>query len=368
MPAKIRHSTSYPGVYFILSQQSISSRKEKIYYIRYRKTKKQIEEKVGWQYRDNMTPAKASQIRMQRLDGKEDSNEEKRIQTLMKPPKQWTISALWEELKRRNQIVQTSIDEYRFAKHLDPVFGNMTVPDLTQCMIDDLRSSLEEDFKPATVHRILSELRRIINFGEKKQLSPRLSFIIQMPKVDNLKTEDLTSDQLKKLMKVLDEDQDQESANLFRLALFTGMRKSEMLKLEWRDIDFDKKFIHIRNPKGGKDQIIPLNSSAKAVLEKHPRSKSQFVFPGKNGGMRKDVRGPASRIKERANLPNDFRPLHGLRHVFASHLASSGKVDLYTLQRLLTHKSPEMTQRYAHLRDEALREASEIAGEIANEL
>ncbi len=170
------------------------------------------------------------------------------------------------------------------------------------------------------------------------------------------------------MIKVLDEDQDQESANLFRLALFTGMRKSEMLKLEWRDIDFDKKFIHIRNPKGGKDQIIPLNSSAKAVLEKHPRSKSQFVFPGKNGGMRKDVRGPASRIKERANLPNDFRPLHGLRHVFASHLASSGKVDLYTLQRLLTHKSPEMTQRYAHLRDEALREASEIAGEIANEL
>ncbi len=188
MPAKIRRSTSYPGVYlFILSQQSISSRK----------IKKQIEEKVGWKYRDNMTPAKASQIRMQRLEGKEDSNKEKRIQTLLKPPKQWTISALWEELKRRNQIVQTSIDEYRLAKHLDPVFGNMTVPDLTQCMIDDFRSSLEEDFKPATVHRILSELRRIINFGEKKQLSPRLSFIIQMTKVDNLKTEDLTSDQLK---------------------------------------------------------------------------------------------------------------------------------------------------------------------------
>jgi len=64
----------------------------------------------------------------------------------------------------------------------------------------------------------------------------------------------------------------------------------------------------------------------------------------------------------------DFRPLHGLRHTFASMLASSGKVDLYTLQKLLTHKSSEMTQRYAHLRDEALKKASDLAGDIINEI
>ena len=45
-------------------------------------------------------------------------------------------------------------------------------------------------------------------------------------------------------------------------------------------------------------------------------------------------------------------------------LASSGQVDMYTLQKLLTHKSPAMTQRYAHLRDEALKQASEVAGNI----
>jgi integrase len=45
-------------------------------------------------------------------------------------------------------------------------------------------------------------------------------------------------------------------------------------------------------------------------------------------------------------------------------LASSGKVDMYTLQKLLTHKSPQMTQRYAHLRDETLRRAADLAGEL----
>ena len=75
-----------------------------------------------------------------------------------------------------------------------------------------------------------------------------------------------------------------------------------------------------------------------------------------------------NKIKKKARLPKDFRPLHGLRHVYASMLASSGKVDMYTLQKLLTHKSPLMTQRYAHLRDEALKRASDLAGDLIEEI
>ena len=49
-------------------------------------------------------------------------------------------------------------------------------------------------------------------------------------------------------------------------------------------------------------------------------------------------------------------------------LASSGEVGMYTLQKLLTHKDPKMTQRYAHLRDEALKRASEVAGNIVKKI
>ena len=48
-------------------------------------------------------------------------------------------------------------------------------------------------------------------------------------------------------------------------------------------------------------------------------------------------------------------------------LASSGQVDLYTLQKLLTHKDSRMTQRYAHLRDEGLKNASNVASDIVRE-
>jgi site-specific recombinase XerD len=53
--------------------------------------------------------------------------------------------------------------------------------------------------------------------------------------------------------------------------------------------------------------------------------------------------------------------------VYASKLTSSGKVDMYVLQKLLTHKDGRMTQRYAHLRDETLKKASALAGDIIQE-
>jgi integrase len=170
-----------------------------------------------------------------------------------------------------------------------------------------------------------------------------------------------------KLIEVLDKDEDQLCANLMRLALYTGMRRGELFKLKWKDIDTDRGFIHITDPKGGPDQTIPLNDAARAVFKTIPKDSKIYVFPGKKKDSHlKDMRKSITRIKKDAGLPPDFRPLHGLRHVYASMLASSGKVDMYTLQKLLTHKSPQMTQRYAHLRDDALKRAADLAGEIIN--
>ncbi|OQC17981.1 MAG: site-specific tyrosine recombinase XerC [Firmicutes bacterium ADurb.Bin080] len=141
-----------------------------------------------------------------------------------------------------------------------------------------------------------------------------------------------------------------------------------MFKLKWTDIDFDKGFIFLRDPKGKEPQKVPLNDSARAVFESMPRHKSGFVFTMNNGKpFLTDLRRRLNRIRDAAGIPGEFRALHGLRHVYASMLASSGQVDMYTLQKLLTHKSPQMTQRYAHLRDETLKRASNLAVSIIQE-
>ncbi len=69
MPAKKRFKTKYPGVYYIEGKASGSEKKERIYYIIYRKRGKQLEEKAGRQFRDKMTPARAARIRTDRING-----------------------------------------------------------------------------------------------------------------------------------------------------------------------------------------------------------------------------------------------------------------------------------------------------------
>lgn len=363
MPKQTRFKTKYPGVYFI-EGTGANGKPERIYYIVFRRNGKLIEEKAGRQFVDDMSPARAAGIRALKAQGDQPTNEERR-EAEREVKERWTITRLWEEYKRGTPGLKGIVtDENRFQKHIKSIFGDKEPGELVPLDVDRLRVKMLKARKPATVRNALELLRRVVNYGVRKQLCPGLSFTIQMPKVDNEKTEDLTPNELARLLQALEEEPNTQVAHIVKLALFTGMRRAEILKLRWTDIDLDRGFISIRGPKGGVDQRIPLSESARRILANHPRTDSPFVFPGRNGMQRTDINKSLNRIKEAAGLPKDFRMLHGLRHSFASSLASSGKVDLYTLQRLLTHKSPTMTQRYAHLRDEALRRASDLAGEI----
>lgn len=368
MPKQQRFKTKYPGVTYVEGRRADGT-VERIYYIMYRRNKKLIEEKAGRQFHDDMTPGRAAGIRAKRIEGEQPTNGEQRAETKAEhatEESKWTISRLWEEYKARHPGLKGIVtDQNRYEKHIKQDLGGREPHELTSFDVDRLRIRLEKTHQPGTVKNALELLRRIVNFGVKKQLCDGIPFTIEMPKGAKLKTEDLTAEQFSRLMEAIEQESNLQAANFMRMVLFTGMRRGGLFKLKWEHVDFEKNFIHIVDLKGGEDQKIPLNESARALLMEHPRSdESPFVFPGRNGNQRVDIKKQVNRIKERAGLPKDFRALYGLRHVYASMLASSGQVDLYTLQRLLTHKSPQMTQRYAHLRDEALRKASNLAGDI----
>ncbi len=365
MPIKRRNKTKYTGVYFVESKALGSNKTEKVFYIIYRKDGKLVEEKAGRQRKDDMTPARAASIRVLRIEGKQPTNKEKRE---IQHQKKWTIVALWKEYKENKPDLKGMvIDDNRFELHIKPSMGKKEPKDLSPIDIDRLRINLSKDHAAATVKNTLELLRRIFNFGMKRKLIPRLDLFIEMPKVNNLKTEDLTAEQIQHLMKAIDEDPGNRAGAIMKMALFSGMRRGEIFRLKWEDIDLQKNFIFIKNSKSGQSQIIPLNEEMIKIIKNQPRMESSYIFPNRTGGVLVDIKKSLNKIKKAADLPKDFRPLHGLRHTYASLLASSGKVDLYHLQKLLTHKSAAMTQRYAHLRDEVLRKAANLAGNLVNQ-
>ena len=367
-----RHKTDYPGVYFVIGKAVVTGKPERIYYIRYRKGGKLIEEKAGRQFQNDMTPARASNLRGLKIAGKEPSNEERRLaEKKIKEAEsnKRTIDWVWEKYKSNNPKLK-GLKTYKsqYNLWLKPSFSNKEPREILQLDVDRLRLRMLKIREPQTVKHVLSLLNRIVKFGVRKQLCEGFDFQIEMPPVHNEKTEDLNPDELESLLTAIDEDIHPEAGDMMKLALFTGMRRGELFKLKWKHIDFDRGFINIIDPKPGEDQRIPLNDAARGLLENHPKKKSPYVFPGRAGGQRVNIAKQVKKIKEGAGLPADFRPLHGLRHVYASMLASSGKVGMYELQKLLTHSDPKMTQRYAHLRDYALKRAGNVAGDIIGEV
>ncbi|NLI33839.1 MAG: site-specific integrase [Deltaproteobacteria bacterium] len=261
-------------------------------------------------------------------------------------------------------------DQYHYGKHLEPRFGSKRLDTIMPIDIERMKLELKrgrnkhgKPYAKATIKHQLVLLKRLFNVAIKWDLFDGKNPVSQvtLPKLDNQKTEFLTDEELKRLQDTLDTWPIRESVDFIRFAIFSGLRRGELFKLTWDDVDFDRSTVTLRGPKGGKTATVPINEQALEVL-RNLNIKSTFVFPGEDGQQRKDFKGPWLKIRKAARLPDGFR-FHGLRHHFASTLVSNG-VDLYTVGKLLSHKNSSTTQRYAHLGDESLRRATAKAGEL----
>ena len=148
------------------------------------------------------------------------------------------------------------------------------------------------------------------------------------------------------------------------LSVLRGMRLGEILGLLWDDVDEISDTITIRDTKGNRPRVIPLEG-ARDVFDRLPQL-SRWVFPGRAGRPRR-VDHASKKINAIAREIGllDFTA-HDLRHTFASWYVQRGG-DMYRLQLILGHKGPAMTQRYAHLRVDDLREAAQIPAHPARD-
>ena len=139
-------------------------------------------------------------------------------------------------------------------------------------------------------------------------------------------------------------------------------RKVERWELDWRDVDFFRKVVVIRQGKTGYTKTIPLTPTVMDILKTKAKVRhlhSSLVFHSENRtkiSNRNLERAFGNALKE-AGINNLH--FHDLRHSFASRLAMAGK-DLYLIQKLLGHREPRMVQRYAHHCIESLRSGIEV--------
>jgi len=132
------------------------------------------------------------------------------------------------------------------------------------------------------------------------------------------------------------------------MAITTGARRSELLRLKWSDINFDHRLAYVKKTKNGEPRVLPLTDDVITELEKYKNDTcSELIFYSPDKPEQPfEFRKLWLKVVDTAQLRN-FK-FHDLRHTCASYLAQNG-ASLLQIADVLGHRQIEMTKRYSHL-------------------
>lgn len=317
-------------------------------------------------------------------------------------PQNMTVDAWfeeWIEIYKKPTVKLPTIKRYinAYENHISPVIGKRKVQDIQSQTLQKLLNDLHEQGIDATMKLVFIVLKGIFDQALKNQMMQRdIIKPLTLPKV-----EETTQDDRRVMTKAeqalfMDVAADSGYYDIYLTLLQTGMRINEVCGLEWKDIDFTAKEIHVTGtlvylrgikrykgtPKSSTSRrTIPLLPGVERVL-RHRRAEQfenrvalgemykieegleDICFTYPSGGaiwadtLRNDLRAIIKRIRE---INPDFEPItpHTLRHTFATRCAEQG-MPLQVLKTILGHKSLAMTaDLYSHVLPDTKREEME---------
>lgn len=249
------------------------------------------------------------------------------------------------EYSKTNKGVLTHRRDRSLINNLLVYFSGQKMDAITPYSIEQYKLERLKKVSKTTVNRELACLRHMFNLGiewGKWDVNPvqKVRFFKEEP--TNFKI--LSFEEANRLIAHCSPH----FRPLVVMALNTGMRRAEILNLKWKNLDLKNRIITVEKTKAHDIRRIPINDPLYKELIALPHY-SDYVFAHPNGQPFKDFRKAFHNARKRAGLEH-FR-FHDLRHTFASQLVMAGE-DLVTVQRLMGHKTIEMTMRYSHLSDQ----------------
>ncbi len=248
-----------------------------------------------------------------------------------------------------------------YGTSLKAFFGGRPLVDITPKVIAEYKTRrYAAGLKPASINRELATLKKAFNLAVREWEWCRDNPVarVSMERENNRRDRWLTLEEEARLLKGCAPW----LHDLVTFALHTGMRMGEILELSWRGVDFTRRTVTVLRSKNGERRTIPVNETVFSILRQKNKIRSlqiDLVFcsrtftPLEGGHLRRSFRLALNKSEI-----TDFH-FHDLRHTFATRLVQGG-IDIYKVQRLLGHKSPVMTQRYAHHYPESLRDGVEL--------
>ena len=248
------------------------------------------------------------------------------------------------------------------AKPLLSFFGGKVISNINLWLIEKYKSQRKAlGIKPETINKELGLLRRMFNLAiEWKVINSNPIKGIRLLKVPKYKPRVLKDWEFEKLY--------QAASSHFKpillCAYFTGMRRSEIAKLKWENVDFEDEYIYVKETKNNESRGIPIDDTLLETLHNLKKNRDcEFVFTTHEGNPYIHItvwkRAWATALKKSGIGKCRF---HDLRHTFISNLIVGEKEDFATVMELSGHKDITMLKRYSHTREEAKKTAIKKLG------
>lgn len=356
------------GVYELFSETKTFKGKPDIcFYIALKIDGKLSWEKIGW-LSEGYSTKLASNIRSERLRSIRHGDE---------LPKQKKRNVLtFEELAEKylkwsseNKSRKGIDDKSRYENHLKARFDNKRLDEiLPQTDLEAMKNEMSKmNFSPKTIAHCLALIRAMYNKASDWGLYQGANPVkkIKMPVIKNSRDRFLTIEEAKILLKELKRNHQYENEyrelkdpklhDMALISMHTGARASEIFRLKGQDVDFQNGLITLRDTKNTETRYAPMTKDIREILKKRiPQNVNEYIFTDDNGQKIKEVSNTFERVVNRLGLNNgiiDRRQkvvFHTCRHSFASWLAIQG-IPMYTISKLMGHKSIVMSERYSHL-------------------
>ncbi len=248
-------------------------------------------------------------------------------------------------------------DEWRLRKHVLPRIGSMALPDIEAAEIEALKGALcEQGQAPATVRQSLALVRHVFGFAMRRNLFAGQNPVkgVKFPRVNNERVRFLSQREAHELLQAAREA----SSTLHDIccvSLYAGLRKSEIERLTWSDVDLEHGVIVVRDAKAGDRKAFMGDELRDLLKARKAETVGGYVFPGRRPNTYIANTSPAFKAlvdslgwNEGVQDARHKIVFHSLRHTFGSWLAQQGE-PLLTIKELMGHKTIQMTMRYAHL-------------------
>jgi len=274
-----------------------------------------------------------------------------------KPNRSWDEAAYrWlQEMKHKKSYH----DDVGILRWLQPKLTLKPLREITRDLIGKIAEEKRLESSSSRANRVLALIRAILRKSEMEWEWLEKAPAVRLYREPKHRVRWLTPEEFNRLLRELPEHQ--REAAIFAVA--TGLRQSNVMKLEWSQVNLDGNTVWIYGDqaKAGRDIHVSLNETAIAVLRrqhgKHPVR--VFTYNGKPFD-RASTHGWMKALK-RAGIEN-FR-WHDLRHTWASWLAQKG-VPLNDIQEMGAWETAAMVRRYAHLSPAHLSHRAKVIDDL----